>query len=263
LKRILGALLFAPAVLALIYFGTPLIFFLAVSSAVIICLVEFYRMVEASGGAPLKFIGFGVGFLIVLGFFYERLPLVVFAISGGTMALFIRTLLVRDELQNALEVVAYTLVGLFFVAWLLAHLVLLRGMEAGRFYILFLFLVIWAGDTAAYYVGKAVGRHKLAPRISPGKTIEGAVAGLGGSLAMAFLARWWFLSGFSVMDALLLGVLLSVMGQLGDLSESLVKRRAEVKDSGKIILGHGGLLDRLDSLIFSAPLLYYYIITVK
>lgn len=262
LKRILGALLFVPIAVILVYFSTPLIFFIAVGAVVVLCLLEFYRMIEGSGATPHRYMGVVLGLGVVFSFYYGQPTLMAFVIAGGTIALFIRTLLEKEDVHTALGTVSYTLVGIFFIGWLLAHLILLHKMEAGRFYILFLFVIIWAGDTTAYYVGKGLGRHKLAPEVSPEKTIEGAAAGLGGSLAGAYIAKWWFLRQISPTDTFVLGVLLGVTGQLGDLSESMVKRSAAVKDSGRLIPGHGGLLDRLDSLLFSAPIFYYYIITV-
>ncbi len=262
MKRILGALLFAPIAVILVYFSTPFIFFLAVSAVVIICLLEFYRLIKERGTAANSSMGIILGFLVVLSYYYGRPSFMTFVISAGTMALFIITIAKKSGVQSGLENAAYTLVGVFFVAWLLAHLVLLHGMEDGRFYILFLLIVVWLSDTAAYYVGKNAGRHKLAPEISPGKTVEGAAAGLGGAILGAFIAKWWFLRQFSAGEVFFLGVLLGVMGQLGDLSESVIKRSAGAKDSGNLIPGHGGLLDRLDSLLFSAPVLYYYVLTL-
>jgi phosphatidate cytidylyltransferase len=113
-------------------------------------------------------------------------------------------------------------------------------------------------DTAAYYTGRAFGRHKLAPRVSPGKTWEGAVGGMCASLALAALAHYWFFPELSLRAALPLAALMNVLGVLGDLTESALKRGAGAKDAAKILPGHGGLLDRLDSLLFNAPLLYYF-----
>lgn len=261
LKRILGALLFAPLAVIIVYFSTPFLFFLAVSVVVAVCLLEFYRLKGKKETRTERCMGVVFGFLVVFSFYYGRPSFTVFIVAAGTMLFFIRALTEKEGVHAAMETIPYTLLGVFFVAWMLAHLVLLQKMDGGRLYVLFLFVVIWAGDTAAYYVGKSVGRHKLAPEISPAKTIEGAAAGLAGSLLGAFAVRWWFLSEFSATDTFFLGTLLGVMGQLGDLSESVIKRSAGAKDSGNLIPGHGGLLDRLDSLLFSAPILYYYMLT--
>lgn len=260
MKRILGALLFAPPVIALIYFSTPLIFSVVVGVVVVVCLLEFFRLAEACGTNPYRRTGLLIGIIIVFAFYDGQWPFTSFMISAATMVIFVRMLFGKEGFRKALESVAYTLAGVLWVAWLLGHLVLIHGMDEGKFYIFFLLMVIWGGDTAAYYVGKNLGRRKLAPQISPNKTVEGSVGGLGGAIVGALIAKLWFLSELPAGDAVILGVLLGAAGQLGDLSESAVKRSADVKDSGKIIPGHGGLLDRLDSMIFAAPILYYYMI---
>jgi phosphatidate cytidylyltransferase len=122
----------------------------------------------------------------------------------------------------------------------------------------FFFLVIMGSDTGAYYVGKAFGRHKLAPKISPGKTWEGVVGGLLSGLLMAALSHFWFFRDLPLRLALPLAAILTTLGILGDLTESALKRSAGAKDAAKILPGHGGLLDRLDSLLFNAPVIYYF-----
>ena len=155
------------------------------------------------------------------------------------------------------------LFGTAYIGWMLSHLILLRGLEDGSALIFFVFLVTWASDTVAYYVGSTFGRHKLAPRVSPGKTIEGAIGGLVGSVVMAVIAKFGFVPWLDLLDCLTLGLLLGSLGQGGDLFESRLKRHAGVKDSGTILPGHGGLLDRLDSLIFTSPVFYYYVMVTK
>jgi phosphatidate cytidylyltransferase len=246
--------------LLLVYYSTPPIFLTAICITVVICLLEYYRLISKGGTRPYIYLGILLGVLIPIAFHYDQTAMKTYVITGGIMTLFIRSLWEREDFHWAMEKIAFTMSGTLFVAWLLAHLILIHRWEGGRFYIFFIFAVIWLGDTTAYYVGKNLGRHKLAPDISPNKTVEGALAGLAGSVMGAFIAKWWFLGQLSSRDAFILGALLGLAGQLGDLSESLVKRSAAVKDSGNIIPGHGGFLDRLDSLIFAAPVLYYYII---
>jgi len=132
------------------------------------------------------------------------------------------------------------------------------GESLGARLIFLMAVVVWAGDSAAYYVGSAIGKHKLAPAVSPGKTWEGAVANVAGGLVGACVARMTFFPDLEWLHALALAVLLSVVGQLGDLFESALKRGAGVKDSGTLLPGHGGFLDRLDSLMVSGPVLFYY-----
>jgi phosphatidate cytidylyltransferase len=156
------------------------------------------------------------------------------------------------------------LAGVFYVGWLLAHLVLLRGLPSlpgrealtGGFGLaLFAWLITWTNDTAAFLVGTTLGRHRLAPRLSPAKSVEGALAGLVFSGVAAGLLSG--VIGRGLLASVIVGLVLSVAGQIGDLSESALKRHAGVKDSGAIIPGHGGVLDRFDSAFFTVPLLYY------
>jgi phosphatidate cytidylyltransferase len=140
---------------------------------------------------------------------------------------------------------------------------LTRALEGGEFLIFFLVLVTWAGDAGAYYTGRSLGRRQLAPVISPNKTVEGLLGGLILAVAAALVARAWFLPSFSVADCVAIGLLLTMAGALGDLTESVLKRSAGVKDSGTVIPAHGGMLDRLDSLLFAAPAFYYYVTLVK
>jgi phosphatidate cytidylyltransferase len=125
-------------------------------------------------------------------------------------------------------------------------------------WILLLVSVTWLGETAAYLVGSTLGRHKLAPSISPRKTVEGAVAQLGVSMLAALGARAWFFPALSVESAIVVGLLLGVVGQAGDLMESAIKRSVDTKDTGRLIPGHGGMLDRMDSLLVNTPVLFYY-----
>jgi phosphatidate cytidylyltransferase len=172
-----------------------------------------------------------------------------------------------------------TIFGVMYVSWLMGHLILLISVPYGKVYTFVLFFSTWVGDGAAYIVGRKIGKRKLIPRISPNKTVEGAVAGLATTLlAVVALKTVEFreplsyyiringsqldfkelMPGFSYLDAIILGFLISAFGQIGDLSESLIKRDAGVKDSGGIFPGHGGALDVIDSLIFTGPVMYYY-----
>lgn len=156
---------------------------------------------------------------------------------------------------------AATLMGAVYLGGLggtMAGLALLQPQYAGPWRVVLLLAIIMVADSAAYFGGRAFGRHKLAPSISPGKTQEGAVAGLLGGVLGALAVRAIGMPTLPVLDAVALGALVTVAGTAGDLAESLLKRWAGVKDSGGLFPGHGGMLDRLDSLLFGAPVLYYY-----
>ncbi len=163
----------------------------------------------------------------------------------------------RDIHQAAQEWALFT-AGLLYVPLLLAQLLLLRAEPLGHAWILLMLVIVMAGDSAAYYIGSTFGRHKLYPAVSPNKSIEGALGGLAGSVAGAFVARLTFFPQLEVTDCLVIAILLGVLGQLGDLFESLLKRSCGVKDSGGLVPGHGGILDRLDSILFAAPAAWLY-----
>jgi phosphatidate cytidylyltransferase len=154
-----------------------------------------------------------------------------------------------------------TVLGVLYIVLLGSHLVALRvgfAPQLSKHLLSFFFLVIMGADSAAYYGGKTFGRHKLAPSVSPGKTWEGAVAGMLASLLLATGAHYWFFPDLPLKLALPLAAAMNVISILGDLTESALKRSAGAKDTAKILPGHGGILDRLDSLLFNAPVIYYF-----
>jgi phosphatidate cytidylyltransferase len=151
------------------------------------------------------------------------------------------------------------LFGVLYLGLTLGTLSMTRLLPLGEWLICFLLLVTWASDTGAYLVGTLYGRHRLAPTISPKKTVEGLVGGLIAAIIAGYAARWWFLPDLSGLDCLILATLLTLTGLWGDLTESAMKRSVGMKDTGGILPGHGGMLDRLDSLLFTAPVFYYYV----
>jgi phosphatidate cytidylyltransferase len=154
-----------------------------------------------------------------------------------------------------------TILGVLYVALLGTHLVMIRAglpFELSKHLLSFFFLVLMGSDAGAYYVGRAIGKRKLAPKISPGKTWEGVFGGVAAALAMGALAHFWFFRELPLKWTLPLALTMCIVGILGDLVESALKRSASAKDAANILPGHGGLLDRLDSLLFNAPLIYYF-----
>jgi phosphatidate cytidylyltransferase len=148
--------------------------------------------------------------------------------------------------------------GFLYIPVLLVHLQMLRGLPHGQKWLFLIMVIVMAGDTAAYYVGTRFGRKKLCPRVSPNKSVEGALGGLAGSLIGALIAGFTFFTELTMVDTLVTAIILGILGQLGDLFESFLKRSFGVKDSGVIFPGHGGVLDRLDSILFAAPFAFYY-----
>ena len=164
------------------------------------------------------------------------------------------------EVANAARDIAYAMLAFLYIPFLLMHLVMLRQTAYGIQWLLVLMLIVMTNDSAAYYTGSAFGKHRLYPLVSPKKSIEGSLGGLVGSIGGTLIAKFCFFHQLSYRDAVLTAVFIGILGQAGDLFESLLKRSFGVKDSGTIIPGHGGVLDRLDSIIFAAPAMYYYII---
>jgi phosphatidate cytidylyltransferase len=156
------------------------------------------------------------------------------------------------------ESTANTLFGAVYIGWLLGYAIWLQGRVGGPQLVLFLVGVTWAGESAAYLVGSSVGRYRLAPILSPRKTVEGAIAQVVVSVAAALALGFWLLPACGLMGAAGAGAVLGVIGQVGDLAESAIKRSIGTKDTGDLIPGHGGMLDRIDSLLFNAPALYLY-----
>ena len=258
MKRVLTTAFLLPFVILVVSKATSVYFFFFVSLIVVLGLAEFFGMLAQGQQASSPFLGVILGWLVSLALFQGRADLTQLVLTLTPMVLLASRLLQGGSLADATRGAFNTLFGIFFVSWLLSHFFLLRNLEAGKSYVFFVLLVISLGDTSAYYGGRRWGRHKLAVRISPQKTVEGALFGLGGSLVGAWIARHYFLPSWETSRFLGVGFFLGALGQIGDLSESLIKRSMGVKDSGGILPGHGGILDRVDGLMFAVPAMYYY-----
>ncbi len=260
MKRILSAVVFIPLFYLLVR-SSPVFFGILIAAACVLALLELYRLAEARGFRCNRLAGIALSLAVLYSFFDSRLPLAA-PLAAGLAAVPVLSLLGRRPLEESLASDAVTVFASLFLGTLLGYQVGLRGLgsELGSQLIFFLFLVVWGGDAAAYYVGSLLGSHSLTPRVSPRKTVEGAAAGIAGSALAALLARVWFFHRLGAGDAVAAGILLGVAGILGDLVESMWKRGAGVKDSASLVPGHGGILDRCDSLLFGGPILYYYVL---
>jgi phosphatidate cytidylyltransferase len=241
--------------------------FLALINALIfIGMWEFYRMLEAKGTRPYKIIGIVCGLILSWYVFFRNGMYANLFLAFALITLMCMEL-TRRQAREAVYHISSTVFGVIYVAFLGSHLILLRehplsislDYSMGASFVFLAVVVTWAGDTGAYIVGKTLGKHPLLPRVSEKKTREGSVGGLVFSVAAVLLAKHTFAPYLELWQALLLGVMAGAMGQLGDLCESLVKRDLNVKDASDTIPGHGGILDRFDSLLFTAPLTYYFI----
>lgn len=265
LKRTLTAAALAGFV-AWVLFGAPvLVFALVTVGFILLALNEFFAMVERKGIVIERWIGLGVGLLIPLSILWEFEPTKgweLFFMVAAFLTLFTLQLRRRDSSQ-AIVGISTALFGIFYVSWCFSFLIKLRFLEsplvpAGPWLVAFLVMVTKGGDVGAWAVGSTIGRHALLARISPSKTWEGLFGGLSVS-TLAALAMAPLFPGVALWHLAAMGILLGAAGQLGDLSESLIKRDCQVKDSGTLLPGMGGILDVLDSLLFTAPLYYFYV----
>ena len=259
MKRVLTAALLLPLFIACVLAPNPAYFAGLVALAAILGSLEFEKLAEASG---LKVFRFAVA-VLSLAFLGTRLwpraydvPDVLAAALLGLMAW---GLFAKVELKVYLASVSAAVCGALYLGFLPGYVLALRlDQNAGARLVFLACLLVWIGDSAAYYVGKSLGKHLLCPSVSPKKTWEGAIANAVASVPGAGIAKWTFFPELRWVDVAALGLLISVVGQLGDLFESAMKRGAMVKDSSSLLPGHGGVLDRLDSLLFAGPALFYY-----
>jgi phosphatidate cytidylyltransferase len=270
--RIASAVVFLPLlVLAARVGGLVWLFFSLL--VVGLGLREFYRMMESKGLAPHWKSGTFAVLLLPIGAYLRlRLGRDSEWNLGALLTVLIGAILLaelrRGAGKQAVANIASTLLGVVYIGWFGSHIALLRELPRpfhlpytlGASFALLPFFLAWICDTAAYAVGLAWGRTRLMPDVSPQKSVEGAIAGLLATVGAAFLARATFAPYLTAIDAAVLGVLVGVLGQLGDLVESLLKRDAETKDTSRTIPGHGGVLDRFDSVLFAAPVVAYYIL---
>jgi phosphatidate cytidylyltransferase len=268
MKRILTAAVVLPVLLFSIWTETPYFFVALAAVATILALGEFYSLAAQVGCPTQPAPGFVAALLVIACFVLESPEWIVAVLALLMMSSLVFALTKPERMNKSLVTVALTVSGVVYVAVLAGCLVGVRMMPdsltqpptprlSSKLLMMFFAMVIFA-DTGAYYTGRLLGRHKLAPKVSPGKTVEGVVGGLLAALAAGPLSRLLFFHEIPIVHALVLGALIGLLGPLGDLSESMLKRGAGVKDSGTLLPGHGGMLDRVDSILFCAPLLYYY-----
>ena len=289
LKRIATAVVLIPIVMLLVLRAPMPVLTVFAAAVALVTVQEFLKLTEFYGVEPLRwptYIFVGLLFLLLAWTTAGETPqlsALKFVLASGFACaiapfVFLTITMRRAQMSGAYPAAAASAFAVVYIALPLAMLVQLRQQWAGAFWLLYLLLVVWAGDICAYAVGRSVGRHLMAPRMSPKKTWEGAAASLAASLLVGTLLFTYALNISSFLlrvrlierrdglfgpkpelwPLILLTVALNIAAQLGDLVESLIKRGAGVKDSGTILPGHGGMLDRIDALLFAAPLLWYY-----
>ena len=268
MKRVLTAVVLIPLVIAVIFVSPkwPLVLMGAIFVIAALALWEFLGLADAIGAkTPRVVVIVFLGLLLAAVF---RVPELMAPVSGAMALALLVICTFRSPLERVLPDTAYSVFGLLYIGLSMSTIYLLSAQDNGPSLLMFLLLVVWAGDIAALYVGRSFGRWTLAKRLSPNKTWEGSIASIAASVGVAALLVW----GGGMLTArgieylsypgtyvhwIGLSVLLNIAGQVGDLAESAIKRAAGVKDSGKLLPGHGGFLDRIDALLLAAPVLWY------
>ena len=261
LKRWITGLIALPFLIFLVYIG-GFPFIVLVGFACICSLWEFYRIVFNDDGDILSgaviwwgyIIGFGI--IVIAHIAGSESMLVVLALNLVIVGLI--SLFLYKSRPSIVNVIPKQILGIVYIPLLLSFLVSIRREPDGMSWIFVLLAIIFAGDTSAYYVGSYFGRHKLNPAVSPGKTIEGAFGGLAGNLVVGSIAKSFFLPAVAWGPAVFFFLAAGLAGQVGDLFESEFKRSSKIKDSGGILPGHGGFLDRIDALLFASPVAYLF-----
>jgi phosphatidate cytidylyltransferase len=252
MKRVLTAAALIPVVVYVVLAANPWVFLTVLFAAAFLCYREYDSIAAAYGFGPPGILGAAAGYLLLAwrGETWLYLTIAAFALLAWAMR--------DDDLSKALPRAALAITGVIYIfgGWKCA--IPLR--EANPHWLMFALLVNWAGDIGAYYVGRTFGKHKLAPRVSPNKSWEGSVASVTTSLILAGAYLMRFVDEIPMIHAIGITLAANVAGQLGDLAESAMKRGAGVKDSGSILPGHGGFLDRVDSTLFALPVIYGYLV---
>ncbi len=274
LPRVLTAIVGIPLVLLAIYWG-GIPYFILMSGITLFCLNEFFILSSKAGYTSTinKISGIILGYLIYLSVFLSSTSFsarvnhqLVAVVLTLILAIFNFVEIIQGgEISGAMGRIGVSFYGVFLLPWSIAHLSRLYYLKPyGREWVFLLFITIWALDTAAYFIGVKFGSRRLAPTVSPAKSWEGLLAGaLTAMIVVPLLGKILMKNYISIKEGIILGIILTLVGQFSDLAESLIKRDADIKDSDELLPGHGGMLDRFDAFLFTSPLLYYYIILFK
>jgi phosphatidate cytidylyltransferase len=258
-KRVASALVILPPLVLFLWYASPVLFLVLVLVLIGLSLHEYFHLLQHVDLSWCTYVTWLAAFALAMTAYLDGAPWpwLPIALFCSLVALTTSAMLTASPVAHCFPTLVYNVFGVLFIGWTLSHLILLRLRPAGPWYILFLCAVVWIGDSAAMYIGKSLGRHKMAPAISPGKTWEGAVGCVVGGVCTAVVSARLWLPHLVLWQCVVLGLCISLAAQLSDLGESMLKRYAGVKDSGGLIPGHGGILDRIDSMLFAAPTLEY------
>lgn len=262
MARVLSAIIFLPILFTALWAGPPIWFVALAAAGILLGLYEYYQLAKLGGAIT----GLVAAVAVLAVFYFEHQELIIAIIAALAIIELLRQLFRNaneEDLSHVLSEASVKVFGFIYVVVLGGYIIAIRVIDsptpklAAKLLTLF-FIVVFAGDTGAYYTGRTIGRKKLAPRVSPGKTVEGAIGGLAGNVLAILIAHFTFFPELKIALGIPLALIMGTLGITGDLCESMIKRGAKAKDAGKLIPGHGGLLDRLDSMLFNAPLLYYF-----
>lgn len=265
LTRVVIAFIFGPIILYITLLG-KLPFLILVEILIILGLWEFFYLADLKNLQIPKWIVLPLGVLLGISVYFWGEGIVIFLLLG-VVYLTAFVFILKGRTEGTTADLSISVFALFYVAGLLSFLILLREMpqklgldyKIGGLWIVYLLVCIWSCDTFAYFIGAPLGKHKLSPTVSPKKTVEGFFGGILGAVAAAFFSYFVFFQSAQLHHLLIISLFVSLIGQIGDLTESLFKRDAKIKDISHIIPGHGGILDRFDSLLFVSPIVYYYL----
>jgi len=257
-QRWITGIVAVPVLFCVVFFGTETVFAILIFLAALAGIYEYGVVVFGTGRGREKGELFFFGAVVLLAAIAGDRECLLAVLTLSVLGVFVLDLFSARERPFDMDATAKTILGLAYVPLLMSHFIFLRQEGEGVRWIFFVLMLAFSGDIAAFYVGRKFGRRKLLPSVSPGKTVEGILGLVAGSLAGGLLFRSLFFPALPLLHVCVLAVAGGIVGQLGDLSESAIKRSAGVKDSGAILPGHGGILDRLDCLLFLVPFVYYY-----
>ncbi|QQR80732.1 MAG: phosphatidate cytidylyltransferase [Deltaproteobacteria bacterium] len=256
-QRVLTVLIAAPFLIASLLTSHTIAFKLVVIFCIAAGLWEFFSLIQLPKNEKLYGMVLGLTHLLFILFCPHFLEKSLLEISGILILVLAYFCFCPGQIEGAIGRIASLFLGILYIGTFGGLIGLIRDWENGLFWMSFLMATVWMNDTTAYFTGRAFGKHKLAPKVSPGKSIEGFVGGMVGSWLGFFIFWFIFHQPIDVKHGLILATIIAIVGPIGDLSESLLKRSVGAKDSGTMIPGHGGMLDRIDALLFAAPIVYF------
>ena len=257
MSRVIPGILMAGAWLLLLFLGSAELFWAVAVGGAVIALSEFFRMTSNSLTGPRLFATIFLCLFPVLAAYFGRGDIILAGVIASLIATAMAALHGYTTIEDVFKYFSYNVFASVYISLCMAHVVCIRFLPNGPFWLTMLIAVVAGSDTGAYYFGRAFGRRKLFPEISPKKTMAGGVGGLVAGIATAEGISLFFPGRVDPLPLFFAAALLIIIGIAGDLTESMIKRSMNVKDSGTILRGHGGLLDRIDSLLLTGPVLYY------